>query len=77
MLPGPAEMVEHPMYLERTQVLTSPETGIWYPQVERGHTVGPRRAVHPRCGEIVGKSLGKRRCKRLPRSTTASERVRA
>jgi predicted deacylase len=39
MLPGPVEMVERPVYLERTRVLTSPETGIWYPQVERGHTV--------------------------------------
>jgi predicted deacylase len=40
MLPGPAELVERPIYLERTQVMTSPETGVWYPQVERGHTVG-------------------------------------
>jgi predicted deacylase len=40
MLPGPVELVERPIYLERTQVLTSPETGIWYPLVERGHTVG-------------------------------------
>src|SRR5687768_3133481 len=40
MLPGPVELVERPIYLERTQVLTSPETGIWFPQVERGHTVG-------------------------------------
>ena len=40
MLPGAVEMVERPVYLERTQVLTSPETGVWYPLVERGHTVG-------------------------------------
>ncbi len=40
MMPGPVEMVDRPIYLERTQVLTSPETGIWYPLVERGHTVG-------------------------------------
>jgi predicted deacylase len=40
MLPGAVEMVDRPVYLERTQVLTSPETGIWYPLVERGHTVG-------------------------------------
>ena len=38
-------MVERPIYLERTQVLTSPETGIWYPQVERGHTVGEGTVV--------------------------------
>jgi predicted deacylase len=40
MLPGPVELVERPIYLQRTQVLTGPETGIWYPLVERGHTVG-------------------------------------
>ncbi len=40
MLHGAVEMVDRPVYLERTQVLTSPETGIWYPLVERGHTVG-------------------------------------
>jgi predicted deacylase len=40
MLSAPVELVERPVYLDRTQVLTSPETGIWYPLVERGHTVG-------------------------------------
>lgn len=40
MLPGAVQMVDRPVYLERTQVLASPETGIWYPQVERGQTVG-------------------------------------
>ena len=39
MMPGRVETVVRPIYLERTQVLTSPETGIWYPQVERGNTV--------------------------------------
>jgi predicted deacylase len=45
MLPGPVELVERPIYLERTQVLTSPETGVWYPLVERGHTVGEGTVV--------------------------------
>jgi predicted deacylase len=45
MLPGAAELVERPIYLERTQVLTSPETGVWYPLVERGHTVGEGSVV--------------------------------
>jgi predicted deacylase len=45
MLPGPVELVQQPIYLERTQVLTSPETGIWYPLVERGHTVGQGTVV--------------------------------
>jgi predicted deacylase len=39
MLPGPVEMVQHPIFLERTAVLRSPETGTWHAKVERGHTV--------------------------------------
>lgn len=39
MLPGPVEMVQHPIMLTRTQVLTSPGTGTWHARVERGHTV--------------------------------------
>jgi predicted deacylase len=39
MLPGDVEMVEHPVWLERMEVLRSPATSIWYPLVERGHTV--------------------------------------
>lgn len=39
MLPGTPELVEHPVWLERTEVLRSPATGIWYPAVERGQYV--------------------------------------
>ena len=39
MLPGPVQLVQQPIYLERTQVLTSPATGTWHHAVERGHTV--------------------------------------
>jgi predicted deacylase len=39
MLPGSVELVQHPIWLERTQVLTSPATGTWHHAVERGHTV--------------------------------------
>ena len=39
MLPGAVEMVQHPIMLTRTQVLTSPGTGTWHAKVERGHTV--------------------------------------
>lgn len=46
MLPGPVARVEHPIWLERTEVLTSPATGVWQARVERGHTVAP--------GAIVG-----------------------
>ncbi len=34
--PGP---VEHPVYLGRNEVLRAGQTGIFYPAVERGHTV--------------------------------------
>lgn len=39
MLPGAAEMVQHPLFLARTEVLRSPATGTWHARVERGHTV--------------------------------------
>ena len=39
MLPGAAEKVESPVWLSPYEVLTSPETGLWHPVVERGHTV--------------------------------------
>lgn len=35
----PEERVAHPVWIDRSQVLTSPGTGIWYPLVERGNTV--------------------------------------
>jgi uncharacterized protein len=39
MIPGLAQPVEHPLFLERSEVLRSAVTGIFYPLVERGHTV--------------------------------------
>ena len=39
MLDGAAQMVEHPLFVDRNEVLRSPVTGIFYPLVERGHTV--------------------------------------
>jgi len=39
MLEGTADRVEHPIYLDPVEVLTSPATGILYPRVERGHSV--------------------------------------
>jgi predicted deacylase len=35
---GP-DPVEHPIWIDRNEVLTSRHTGIWYPLVERGQTV--------------------------------------
>jgi predicted deacylase len=39
MVPGPVEMVRHPIWFERTEVLASPATGVWHPVVERGQIV--------------------------------------
>jgi predicted deacylase len=39
MLPGPVELVSHPIWIDRTEVLRSPATGTWHAAVERGHTV--------------------------------------
>jgi uncharacterized protein len=39
MIPGAVQMVTHPIWIERTEVLRSPATGTWHPAVERGHTV--------------------------------------
>ena len=39
MLEGEAQMVAHPLFIERSEVLRSTATGIFYPLVERGHTV--------------------------------------
>ena len=39
MLSGPKEYVEHPLWIDRTEVLTSPETGTWHALVQRGETV--------------------------------------
>ena len=40
MIPGEAELSPAPVWLAPYEVLTSPETGVWHPKVERGHTVG-------------------------------------
>lgn len=39
MIEGQAQMVEHPMFIDRSEVLRSAATGIFYPLVEKGHTV--------------------------------------
>jgi predicted deacylase len=33
------ERIAHPLWIDRSQVLTSPATGLWYPRVERGNAV--------------------------------------
>lgn len=39
MLPGAKEYVEHPVWIDRNEVLTSPESGTWHAHVRRGETV--------------------------------------
>jgi uncharacterized protein len=39
MIEGQPQMVEHPMFIDRSEVLRSDETGIFYPLAEKGHTV--------------------------------------
>ena len=39
MLPGPKEYVEAPLWIDRSDVLTSPESGTWHALVRRGETV--------------------------------------
>jgi hypothetical protein len=39
MIEGQSQPVEHPMFIDRSAVLRSDETGIFYPLVEKGHTV--------------------------------------
>jgi predicted deacylase len=39
MIEGQPQTVEHPMFIDRSEVLRSDETGIFYPLVEKGHTV--------------------------------------
>ncbi len=39
MIEGRPQMVEHPIFIDRNAVLRSEETGIFYPLVEKGHTV--------------------------------------
>lgn len=39
MIAGQPLMVERPMFIDRSEVLRSTETGIFYPLVEKGHTV--------------------------------------
>jgi hypothetical protein len=39
LIEGSPAPVAHPVFLERSEVVTSPTTGILYPQVEPGHSV--------------------------------------
>jgi len=55
MLPGNVEL-PHPVWLGRYEVLTSPETGVWHHEVERGHTVA-EGAVIGRLTDFFGDEI--------------------
>ena len=52
---GP-DPVANPVWLERSEVLTSRHTGIWYPMVERGQTVAEGTLIG-RVSDFFGKTL--------------------
>jgi predicted deacylase len=52
---GP-DPVEHPIWIDRSEVLTSKFTGIWYPAVERGHMVAEGTVIG-RVTDFFGKTL--------------------
>jgi uncharacterized protein len=52
---GP-EPAEHVVWIDRSEVLTSRFTGIWYPAVERGHTVA-QGTVIGRVTDFFGKTV--------------------
>jgi predicted deacylase len=47
MLPGPPEMVEHPCWIDPSEVLTSPDTGTWHAAVRADQQV--------RKGDVLGR----------------------
>jgi predicted deacylase len=51
-----AEPVEHAIWIDRSEVLTSKFTGIWYPAVERGHAVAEGTIIG-RVTDFFGKPL--------------------
>ena len=52
---GP-DPVEHPIWIDRSEVLTSKFTGVWHPAVERGHTV-TEGTIIGRVTDFFGKTL--------------------
>lgn len=56
MIEGPPERVANPVYLDPAEVLTSPATGILYPDVERGQRVA-RGSVLAHVTDFFGEKL--------------------
>jgi predicted deacylase len=56
MVPGRVELVQQPVWIERTEVLRSPETGTWHAMVQRGQTVA-QGAVLGRLTDFFGNTI--------------------
>jgi predicted deacylase len=56
MRPTGPDPVEHPVWIDRSEVLTSRFTGIWYPAVDRGHTVAEGTVIG-RVTDFFGRTL--------------------
>jgi hypothetical protein len=56
MIPGERRMVEHPVWIVRAEVLTSPETGTWHAAVEPGQIV-PKGALLGRLTNFFGEPI--------------------
>lgn len=56
MRTGGPDPVASPLWLDRSEVLTSGHTGVWHPAVERGHTVA-EGAIIGRVTDFFGRTL--------------------
>lgn len=56
MRPTGPDPVDHPIWIDRSEVLTSKFTGIWYPAVARGDTVA-QGTIIGRVTDFFGKTL--------------------
>ena len=45
ILDGPSERVEHPVWIDRAEVLRAPVTGVWHPVVEKMQSVATGRLL--------------------------------
>lgn len=56
MIPGPVELLEAPVWFERTEVLTAPASGTWHSAVAMGVTVA-KGALLGRLTDYFGRSI--------------------
>jgi predicted deacylase len=56
MLPGGAELIANPKWIAPSQVLTSPDTGTWHPEVEPGQQI-TEGALIGRLADYFGETI--------------------